>query len=179
MGVKLTDLALDFTTSITYEEWESVGKHLFSVGNSWQWWVGDWLNYGEAKFGETYKQAIDITGKSESSLQSVKSVSAEFEAGRRRKLSWTHHLEASYLGKENQEKLLEKAEKEGMPTSWVRKEVKLIKSGSKEIIKPTERDNKLGRIFKEMKTLENYELKILFDQLKEMLNDRSGEGENE
>lgn len=27
-----------------------------------QWWVGDWLNFGERKYGEKYAQGMDATG---------------------------------------------------------------------------------------------------------------------
>jgi hypothetical protein len=37
-----------------------------------KWWLGDWLNFGERKYGETYSQAIDTTGHSYQALANAK-----------------------------------------------------------------------------------------------------------
>lgn len=45
----------------TYEEWFSVGSTLKFLNASIQWALGDWLNYGEKTYRDTYAQAIDAT----------------------------------------------------------------------------------------------------------------------
>ena len=46
----------------TYDEWAVLGGSLQTVAKAWQWWIGDWLQYGEQKYGEKYAAAIEVTG---------------------------------------------------------------------------------------------------------------------
>src|SRR5690606_32519917 len=70
-GVTLTSTGLAFERDLNFEEWERAGSEIFRVQQAWQWWVGDWINYGERKYGETYKAAIAVTGRSSQSLMNV------------------------------------------------------------------------------------------------------------
>lgn len=54
-----TSLMIDPTTS--YESWENIGEQLNQIEGAIQWWIGDWLNFGERKYGEMYAQAVDET----------------------------------------------------------------------------------------------------------------------
>lgn len=51
---------LVFKKDLKYNEWESLGQVLKKAEKSVQWWLGDWLNYGEAKYGEKYSQVLEI-----------------------------------------------------------------------------------------------------------------------
>lgn len=119
---------MQFNRELTYEEWESVGAELFRVDQSWQWWVGDWINYGEKKYGQTYEQALALTDKKVSTLWDVASISRDFETSRRREVSWGHHRAVQGLEPEQQDEILEQAEKEGKSRQWVRDEVKKKKN---------------------------------------------------
>ena len=99
-----------------------VGHELAKVDHAWQWWVGDWIRQGK-KYGETYREAERITGKAKGTLQNITSVCAEFESSRRRELSFKHHAEAQSLPSDEQDVLLEQAEAENRPASWVRQQV--------------------------------------------------------
>ena len=46
----------------SFEEWEQVGTLLQQVEGAVQWWIGDWLHYGEHLYGEMYSQALETTG---------------------------------------------------------------------------------------------------------------------
>src|SRR3954452_5850130 len=46
----------------TYEQWQEVGRFIKKATNACALWLGDWINYGEAKFGEKYQEAIRQTG---------------------------------------------------------------------------------------------------------------------
>lgn len=126
-GVSLSRNALLFERELSYEEWESVGAELFKVDQAWQWWVGDWINYGEKKYGETYQQACYITDKSWESIRKAADVCSRFESGRRRPLSFSHHQEVAWLEPDQQDAILDEAEQKGLPRSWVRERVREIK----------------------------------------------------
>lgn len=104
---KSNDLALQigYTTEISwaapsdmsYEEWEHIGRTFQQLGRSLNWWVGDWLNEGERKYGEMYSQALDITGLALETLSKYKRVAARVPPDiRRADLSWSAHFAVAY-----------------------------------------------------------------------------------
>ena len=38
-------------------EWLSTGRRLGTIGRCSQWWIGDWIRYGNARWGEKYAEA--------------------------------------------------------------------------------------------------------------------------
>ena len=50
----LDGTGLVVTGSPPYEEWERCGAVLHQIDGAVQWWLGDWLNYGEHAYGEKY-----------------------------------------------------------------------------------------------------------------------------
>jgi hypothetical protein len=159
LGVTITRNSLSISTELSYEEWESVGAELFKVEAAWQWWVGDWINYGEKKYGQTYEQALTLTDKSYSTLKHAAAVSAAFEMGRRRPISWSHHEAVQGLGCEHQDAILDQAEREGKPRSWVREKVKEIKGET--TIATT--DSRLDVIRRLVDELQPHELVVVRD----------------
>lgn len=87
-------------SSLTFEQWQEVGRKLQTVSGSVRWWVGDWLNEGERRYGETYTQAIEVTGNKLQYLKDCKWVAAAVEKSLRKDvLSWTHHQHVAQLAK--------------------------------------------------------------------------------
>ncbi len=165
----ITRNSLSISRELSYEEWESVGAELFKVEAAWQWWVGDWINYGEKKYGQTYEQALALTDKSYSTLSHAKSVANEFESCRRRQLSWSHHEAVQGLDKEHQDAILDQAEREGKPRSWVREKVKEIK-GETTIATTDSRLDVMRRLVDE---LQPHELVVVMDWIKERLDEEN------
>lgn len=113
--VQITETGWAPTTTLSYEEWRDAGQQLLRVGRAWQWWVGDWVLYGERSFGERYAEAIELTGMEYSTIANVISVARKVEASRRREaLSWTHHAEVAALPPAKQDEWLSRAEDEGL-----------------------------------------------------------------
>ena len=83
---------------LSYEQWEQDGQIFQRIDGSLNWIIGDWLNYGERKYGEMYTQAIEWTGHKLEHLQQIKYVSSRIESLTRVKdLSWTHHRYIAHL----------------------------------------------------------------------------------
>ncbi|MDA2921099.1 hypothetical protein MYX76_16680 [Desulfobacterota bacterium AH_259_B03_O07] len=58
-----------------------------------RFWLGDWLNYGERKYGEKYSQALEQTDYEYDTLRKFGYVSDRVEIGNRfPELDWTHHM---------------------------------------------------------------------------------------
>ena len=54
MAKKFTfgDVSLEVTAEPTYDEWAAMGPHVGRRERASKWWLGDWINYGEARYGE-------------------------------------------------------------------------------------------------------------------------------
>jgi signal transduction histidine kinase len=90
--VKLSPVAWIPCAQLGYAEWLAAGSRLGLVGRSSQWWIGDWIRFGNTRFGERYTRAARITGYDVQSLTNMVYVANRFEISRRREtLSWSHH----------------------------------------------------------------------------------------
>lgn len=91
-------------------EWAVVGRRIGAVGRCVQWLLGDWIVYGNAKFGERYARASKITGYDTQTLMNMVYVASRFSASRRREaLSWSHHETLAALEPAEQEQWLDEA----------------------------------------------------------------------
>lgn len=93
-----------------FEVWAAFGETLKQVEGAVHWWIGDWLNFGEAKYGEKYAQIIEDTGFAYATVRDDKWVASRFEVSRRRdSLSYSHHKEVAGLDEAEQDRLLDAA----------------------------------------------------------------------
>jgi hypothetical protein len=98
------------SADIGLEEWSAVGRRFGEIGRCSQWWLGDWIHYGNARFGERYSRAVKLTGYDVQSLMNMVYVASRFEISRRReKLSWSHHAALAALDVGDQEQWLSRA----------------------------------------------------------------------
>jgi hypothetical protein len=99
--------------SMRYEEWAAIGQVLRRTSSQVQWAIGDWLLYGEHKFGEMYVQAADMTGYDQGYLRHLTRASKAIPSVMRH-----HNLGHSYyvavaltdLSDEDKEELLKAAQ---------------------------------------------------------------------
>lgn len=125
---QITKTGLKFSEKLSFDQWQEVGKQLQKIHGSIQWWIGDWLNFGEKKYGETYTQAIEETGLDYDTLTSYKWVAGAFEScPRGQNLSWSAHREIASAPEDKRVELLEKANEEKLTSREVKELVKEIK----------------------------------------------------
>lgn len=94
IGLEPTGLRI-INPDMDFEEWEAIGQQLQAMQKCLRWWVGDWINFGESRYGETYVQAIDATERSYQWLADSKWVCSKIEpSDRRTGLTFAHHQEA-------------------------------------------------------------------------------------
>lgn len=121
----VTETGLELPPDLTYDEWESVGRTLQRIERSVMWWVGDWLRYGERKYGETYSQALEATDYAYQTLANAAWVSGRIEPSlRRENLSWHHHKEVAALEPDEQAVWLDKATANDWPVRELRDELR-------------------------------------------------------
>jgi hypothetical protein len=91
-------------------EWAVAGRRIGAVGRCIQWLLGDWIAYGNARFGERYARAGKITGYDTQTLMNMVYVASRFPVSRRREnLSWSHHETLAGLEPEEQDRWLDQA----------------------------------------------------------------------
>lgn len=117
---------IDFAgQDISEDEWRRMGERLGVIERAARWYIGDWLAYGEAKWGERYDLAMEVTGLSYSTLRDCKWVAEHVHLSRRRDiLTWSHHREVAKLPAREQTQWLKRAEKGDGEKPWTRKELR-------------------------------------------------------
>src|SRR2546421_2999086 len=121
----LTPVAWHPDRHLDLPEWIRQGKSLGTIGRGAAWWIGDWVNYGSAKFGEKYARAARITGYDIQSLMNMAYVAARFHISRRREnLSWSHHAEVAALPEEQQDHWLDIAAESRLSVRGLRDELR-------------------------------------------------------
>lgn len=92
------------------QEWAAAGRRIGAVGRCIQWLLGDWIAYGNMKFGERYARASKITGYDPQTLMNMVYVASRFQISRRREnLSWSHHETLASVDPEEQDRWLDEA----------------------------------------------------------------------
>ena len=94
-GLAATSYALP--DDLDYERWVAIGLTLQQMERSVGFWVGDWWNHGERRWGEQSAQAIkDATGHERATVWNYAYVCRSIEPSRRREeLSFSHRYEVA------------------------------------------------------------------------------------
>ncbi len=113
---------------LTYDEWAAEGPILIAMAQSAMWWVGDWLRYGEHRFGEKYVDAVEATGYAVQTLKNAQWVAERFPPGERNpEVPFSVHRAAASLDPEPRRTLLKAAAEEHLSEYEVREKVREIK----------------------------------------------------
>ncbi len=106
-------------------EWSALGRRFGEIGRCSQWWLGDWINYGNARFGERYTRAVKLTGYDVQSLMNMVYVASRFDISRRREnLSWSHHATVAALDVAIQDHWLARASADKLSVADLRAELR-------------------------------------------------------
>jgi len=106
-------------------EWLRQGRWLGALARGAGWWVGDWVRYGNARYGERYQLAARITRYDRHSLMNMAYVASRFEMSRRREsLSFSHHAELAAFPVSIQEHWLDRAESKRLSVRALRAELR-------------------------------------------------------
>lgn len=108
---KATETSLTFSDDTPYEVWEEVGKNLKVFGGAIQLWLGDWLNFGEKRYGNKYTKALEETSYELKTLQNFATVAGRTEETRNKyptsgSLSMGHWDSIASIAKKLQEFVL-------------------------------------------------------------------------
>jgi hypothetical protein len=108
-----------------FERWMQIGRRVSMYSDASQWWLGDWLVFGEDMYGRRYKQAVGLTGLEYQTLRNYAMVARRFPLARRRAgLSFHHHAEVCPLPDEEQEYWLNRAQAEAWSRNTLRRHLR-------------------------------------------------------
>jgi hypothetical protein len=106
-------------------EWAEHGRRLGAISRGVGWWLGDWLRYGNERFGERYARASRITGYDVQTLMNMVYVASRFDPSRRSKdLSFSHHAELAALEPADQDRWLARAARDRLSVRCLRDELR-------------------------------------------------------
>lgn len=138
VSLTLTDM------DMPYERWESLGRFFGSLDRRIRWYIGDWLNFGEAIYGEQSAQAVEatvadrydvaerITGLDHGTMMNIRSVCGRVARSRRRvELGFWIHAEVAALEADEQDAWLQRAVDEGLSKSDLRAAIRETKGLAK------------------------------------------------
>jgi len=99
----ITEQGIQFHQDLEFDEWEELGGQLRKANNSIGFMIGDWINYGDGKFGEKYDEALARTNIDYGTLRNYAHVARRVHLSLRNdKLTWNHHATVAKL-KTNEE----------------------------------------------------------------------------
>jgi hypothetical protein len=117
---------------VGHSDWLATGRRLGAIGRCSQWWIGDWVRYGTAKWGEKYAEAARVTGYDTASLRNMAWVAARFDPSLRNdQLTWSHHVLLAPLDVEAQREWLRRASDERLSVADLRLELRALRKGDR------------------------------------------------
>jgi site-specific DNA-methyltransferase (adenine-specific) len=116
---------------LCFEGWQADGEILQQMEWSVSFWLGDWWNFGERKWGELSAQAIrEITGRERGTVWNYAYVARSVDASRRREeLSFSHHYEVAKVARDDADladELLDRAVEQKLTREELRDAVKRV-----------------------------------------------------
>ena len=129
---KVTVTGLKIQGRPTFKVWDDFGVGMLKVHRAMPRIIGDWLRYGEWRYGEKFSQAAALTGYKPAYLRNVASVTARVEMSQRRdSLTFSHDQCVVTFAPEIQGAFFDLTEKYQLPSRDLKKVVSMAKDMSK------------------------------------------------
>jgi len=128
---------------LTVDEWQSYGPRIGVLSKSTNWWLGDWVRFGQRRYDRRYHHAAELTGYDEQTLMNLAYVAGRFEISRRREtVSWSHHAELAKLDVPDQELWLSRVASGDLSVRKLRAELRCAQraAGSPQTANPHEQE---------------------------------------
>src|SRR5690242_6219676 len=94
-----------------FDTWQEIGSRLGRLRDLTAWALGDWLLWGEGRYGEDAAQAVEATGRSKATLLEYVRVARQIPTERRRSCSsFTHHQVVASMAPDEQAAWLDRSE---------------------------------------------------------------------
>lgn len=126
----LTETSYTLPDNLNLGHWLAIGETLQRMERSVKWWLGDWWNYGERRYGDMASQAtrdaiLDATGYTYNTVRQAGWVASRFELDTRvSNVPWSHHREVADLPPSAANELLTEVLTEGLSVKDVAERAK-------------------------------------------------------
>lgn len=128
--VMVTSMGLRIPDALDIKTWEQVGHKISSIANCTAWCLGDWLVYGQYKYGERYRTVAAAVNLDFQTLRNYAWVARRYELeNRRERLSFQHHAEVAAMPPEERERWLDLAEEHQWSRNVLRRNVRAGRDG--------------------------------------------------
>ena len=120
----ITPTGIQFHHDLSYAEWDELGQKLAPIGKSIGFIIGDWINYGEGRYGEKYAEALARSGMAYQTLMNYSYVARKVEIScRQENLGFEHHAAVAKLKPDEQEHWLEMTKANNLSVRRLRKSI--------------------------------------------------------
>lgn len=124
----ITRVSWRAAADMDYVSWAREGGRIGALARGSAWWLGDWLHFGTAKWGDRYAKAARITGYDAKTLRNMRYVASRFPPSLRRdNLSWSHHALVTGHTPEQRTYWLDRATQDGFSVEDLRMELRRAK----------------------------------------------------
>ncbi len=115
LGIKIYPNGLVFTRELEIGDWMKFGSFIAEQERGRMFQLGDFVNYGEAEYGEKYSQALSHTDYKEGTLRNAAYVCNAIPLKfRNPRLTYSHHYHVSRLDLDEAKRLLKEGLKHDM-----------------------------------------------------------------
>lgn len=121
----ITPTGIQFNEELSFDEWDDLGQKLAPIARSIGFIIGDWINYGETRYGAKYKEALTRTGLTYQTLADFSYVARKVEFSlRNENLDFSQHrVVAKLKTPEEKQHWLDIANKHDMSVRRLRKSI--------------------------------------------------------
>jgi hypothetical protein len=117
------------TAGMGRRRWVEYGRRIARAGSGTNWWLGDWLRFGNREYGDKYSLASRITGYDEQTLMNYVYVSSHVALPERRAdVSWSHHAELAKLSQGERSRWLQRVSDQSLSVADLRSELRAARA---------------------------------------------------
>lgn len=122
-SIELT--GIQFNEELSFDEWDDLGQKLAPIGKSIGFIIGDWINYGEIRWGNKYEEALGRTGLAYTTLAHYAYVARRVQfCFRKQNLDYTIHATVAKIkDPTEQQHWLDMAEKHSLGKRRLQKSI--------------------------------------------------------
>jgi hypothetical protein len=127
---RFTSVGVQINGQPKLDEWQGPLQYALWCQRAGPWWIGDLLNAGDDRFGESFSQMCEGTLSTEM-LSRYASVARRVPIENRRpSLSWSAHAAVARLPHDQQKRLLREAERHGWTSDDLREKAREAKKST-------------------------------------------------
>ena len=126
-AVRFTPLGLEMPEGLSKEANGDLGRRLLRADQVLQWYVGDWANHWERKYGDL-KEFCEVNGFVYQTVMNRAAVCGAVKVSlRRESLAWSHHEVVAALKPAEQRQWLARADAEHLTVAKLRAQINLAR----------------------------------------------------